>query len=107
MRTMPAGEFKAKCLAVMQEVNSTGEPLLVTKRGKPLARILPFLKPATRGNPESIFGSLWHMGVVTGDLVVSEFSDEEWDRMADERWAPFDKAAKESSCSTLTLRSGC
>ena len=32
MRTMGAGEFKAKCLAVMSEVNATGEPLLVTKR---------------------------------------------------------------------------
>jgi len=35
MRTMAAGEFKAKCLGVMTEVNSTGQPVLVTKRGKP------------------------------------------------------------------------
>ena len=32
MRTMAAGEFKAKCLAVIDEVNATGEPLLITKR---------------------------------------------------------------------------
>jgi prevent-host-death family protein len=41
MRTMAAGEFKAKCLGVMTEVNSTGQPVLVTKRGKPFARVLP------------------------------------------------------------------
>lgn len=38
---MQAGEFKAKCLAVMADVNLTGKPVLVTKRGKPLARIVP------------------------------------------------------------------
>ena len=40
-RTVPAGEFKAKCLALLDEVAKTGETLVVTKRGKPVARILP------------------------------------------------------------------
>ena len=89
MRTMPAGEFKAKCLAVMDEVNSTGEPVLVTKRGKPVARLGPVVNvPPTK---QSIFGRLRHMGVIHGDIVTSEFSDEEWDRMADEKWARLEK----------------
>ncbi|MEX2238914.1 MAG: type II toxin-antitoxin system Phd/YefM family antitoxin [Dehalococcoidia bacterium] len=41
MKTVPAGEFKAKCLKLMQEVSQSGEPLLVTKRGKPLVRVSP------------------------------------------------------------------
>ena len=45
MRTIPAGEFKAKCLAVMAEVNSTGWP---AKRGKPLSRVLPMEKTTPR-----------------------------------------------------------
>jgi len=39
---VPAGEFKAKCLALLDEVAETGETLVVTKRGKPVARVLPF-----------------------------------------------------------------
>jgi PHD/YefM family antitoxin component YafN of YafNO toxin-antitoxin module len=33
MKKMPAGEFKARCLAIMDDVNATGEPVLITKRG--------------------------------------------------------------------------
>lgn len=40
MRTMKASEFKAKCLQVLDEVQATGEPVLVTKRGKVVARLV-------------------------------------------------------------------
>lgn len=95
MRTMPAGEFKAKCLAVMAEVNSTGQPVLVTKRGKPLARVVPSEEQKPKESPESIFGCLRHMGVITGDIVSSEFTDEEWDRMFDEKWDRLEKGPTE------------
>ncbi len=36
MKRMPAGEFKAQCLAVMDKVQKTGEPVLITKHGKPV-----------------------------------------------------------------------
>ena len=91
MRTMAVGEFKAKCLAVMAEVDLTGEPLLVTKRGKPLARVLPAVDQAPKESPESIFGFMRGMGTITGDIVSSEFTDEEWDRMFDEKWDRFEK----------------
>lgn len=88
MRTMAAGEFKAKCLAVMDEVAATGEPVLITKRGKPVARLVsPEEIPAKKEDADSLFGSLRHLGTITGDIVSSEFTDEEWERMADERWA--------------------
>jgi prevent-host-death family protein len=38
-RTIPAGEFKAKCLALMDEVAATGDEIVITKRGKPVARL--------------------------------------------------------------------
>jgi prevent-host-death family protein len=41
MKQMPAGEFKARCLSVMDDVNATGEPVLITKRGMPVAKIVP------------------------------------------------------------------
>ncbi len=95
MRTIPAGEFKAKCLAIMDEVNSTGEPVLITKRGKPVARILPSQDRTSGWSPESIFGSLRHMGVITGDIVSSEFTDEEWDQMFNEKWDRVEKGPME------------
>jgi prevent-host-death family protein len=42
---VPAGEFKAKCLALLDQVRDTGEAIVVTKRGKPVARILPLEEP--------------------------------------------------------------
>jgi prevent-host-death family protein len=47
MREMKAGEFKAKCMAVMDEVAATGEPVVITKRGKPVARLVPAAKDQT------------------------------------------------------------
>jgi prevent-host-death family protein len=40
-RTISASEFKARCLALLDEVAEKGQPLVVTKRGKPVARVLP------------------------------------------------------------------
>ncbi len=39
---VPAGEFKTKCLSLLDEVAESGETLVVTKRGKPVARVVPF-----------------------------------------------------------------
>jgi len=92
MRTMGAGEFKARCLAVMDEVNSTGEAVVITKRGKPVARLLPS-QQASDEDPDSIFGFMQGMGIVAGEIVPSEFSDEDWTRMEDERWSRFERGS--------------
>jgi prevent-host-death family protein len=55
MKTIAAGEFKATCLKLMDAVAATGEPLEVTKRGKPLVRLVP--AGALRPEPRSIFGA--------------------------------------------------
>jgi len=99
MRTIAAGEFKAKCLALMDEVQASGEAVVVTKRGKPVARLGPIEYPTEhetrKESAKSIFGRMRHMGVITGDIVSSEFADEEWDRMFDEKWARFEKGPAE------------
>ena len=46
-RTIPAGEFRAKCLQLLDEVQRTGEELVVTKRGRPIARLVPTERPET------------------------------------------------------------
>lgn len=53
-RTIPAGEFKAKCLGLIDEVNDGATEVLITKRGKPVARLVPI---ATEEKPfRSVFG---------------------------------------------------
>jgi len=95
MRTIAAGEFKAKCLAVMVEVDSSEEPVLVTKRGKPLVRIVPVREGATAQPPASVLGRLRHLGKITGDVVSSEFTNDEWDRIFEEKWARFEQTVTE------------
>jgi len=41
MKKIAAGEFKARCLALMEDVRSTRQPILITKRGKPVAKLVP------------------------------------------------------------------
>ena len=83
-RTIPAGEFKAKCLALLDEVAETGEELVVTKRGKPVARVAPLTKASGRKKYRG--SSLAHMVEWTGDIVspVEEYQWEtlkEWDEL--------------------------
>ena len=77
MRTIPAGEFKAKCLAIMDEVQAGGEPVIVTKRGKPVVQISSLEKK----NERPAFDSMHGMAVITGDLIGSPYTDAEWESM--------------------------
>ncbi len=45
MKTIFASEFNKRCLAVVTEVQSTREPVIITKRGKPVARLVPTGRP--------------------------------------------------------------
>ena len=44
-RTITASEFKTKCLRLMDEVATTGEDIIITKRGKPIGRLVPLKAP--------------------------------------------------------------
>jgi prevent-host-death family protein len=41
MKTIAAGEFKARCLTLMEDVRNTREPVIITKRGRPVAKLVP------------------------------------------------------------------
>lgn len=73
MGIIAAGEFKAKCLHVLDEVSKTREPVTVTKRGKPVARVVPI--PAESGSS---------YGLAKGTMFYAEDDDllstgEAWD----------------------------
>ena len=55
MKKVAIAEFKATCLRLMDRVATSGEPLEVTKRGKPLVRLIP---AATADQPTRIFGAM-------------------------------------------------
>jgi len=73
MKKMAAGEFKVHCLAVMDEVAAKRESVLITKRGKPVAKLVPVGK-----EKDDIFGFLKGKGKVTGDVVSPALTPEEW-----------------------------
>jgi len=62
---MSAAEFKAKCLQAMDEVAETGEPVLVTKRGRPVAQLVPIVR-----KPKTLRGFLKGKVRACGDLVA-------------------------------------
>ncbi len=74
MRTIKASEFKAKCLKIMDEVAATGETVEITKRGVPVARLVP----ATR-QPKTLIGALKGSVTILGDIISPV--DVEWNAL--------------------------
>lgn len=75
---MAAGEFKAHCLAVMDEVAATREPVVITKRGKPVAKVVP----VDGSKPKKFLGRL--EGVLPppkGDLTEPTVPLEDWEML--------------------------
>ncbi len=62
-RTITASEFKAKCLKIMDEVAESGERVVITKRGKPVAEL-----SQARELRSPIFGSMRHTMKIIGDI---------------------------------------
>jgi prevent-host-death family protein len=79
---MKASEFKAKCLQVLDEVQATGEPVLVTKRGKVVARLVQAEQPRDETPLERlrrVFPNAGKRNHVS-DFDINEGMDEEWRR---------------------------
>ena len=79
-RRIAAGEFKAKCLAILDEVNGTGQGVVITKRGVPVGKLIPFEEK----NVDSLFGRLKGIVEIVGDpddLIKPIFPEEDWDML--------------------------
>lgn len=75
MRSIRASEFKAKCLAILDEVERTGEPVTILKRGKPVARLVP----PTRGESKYPQDSLKGTVKILGDVIEPVLPAEAWE----------------------------
>ena len=74
MKQMAAGEFKAQCLAIMDQVRESGEPVLITKHGKPVAKLVP-----AHNNADDIFGYMAGKVKIVGDIVGPVTPVEYWE----------------------------
>jgi prevent-host-death family protein len=73
MKTMAAGSFKTNCLAVMDQVQARHETVVITKHGKPVAKLVP-----VNTDTDEIYDFLAGKGVVNGDIVSPAVSPDEW-----------------------------
>ncbi len=73
MKKMAAGFFKIHCLAVMDEVQAKRETVVITKHGKPVAKLVPADK-----STDDIYNFLAGRGAIAGDIVGPALSDEDW-----------------------------
>lgn len=63
MKRMPAGAFKAHCLTVMKDIQATGEPVIVTKRGAPVVKVVP-----VASEKNNLFGCMAGKVKIVGDI---------------------------------------
>lgn len=78
MESVSISEFKATCLARLERVRRTGERLVITRRGKPVAEVVPPSPPAGR---RSWFGARKGTGRILGDMVSPVVPASEWEAM--------------------------
>ena len=71
---IPAGEFKAKCLHLLDEVAEQRARLVITKRGKPVAKLVPIDEEPV----DDIYGCMTGTGRILGDIVSSPLDESEW-----------------------------
>ncbi len=76
MKKIAAGKFKAQCLKVMEQVRATREPVLITKRGQPLAKLIPVEKAS-----DDFIGRLEGVFTIVGDIESPIVPWEDWDAL--------------------------
>lgn len=75
MEAIAISKFKATCLAVLEQVNKTGKPVLVTRFGKPVAEIKP---PTPLKKSKRVLGSMKGTAKILGDIVSPAIDEDEW-----------------------------
>ena len=78
MKRIPAGRFKTHCLSLMDEVQATREPVLITKRGRPVARLVPAEVPK---KSDDIFGCLRGVIQISGDIESPVVPLQDWNAL--------------------------
>jgi len=73
MKKMAAGAFKVHCFAILDEVQAKRETVIITKHGKPVAKLVPVNK-----DTNEIYNFLGGKGATSGDVIRHALSSEDW-----------------------------
>jgi len=79
METIGISKFKATCLAVLERVRRTGKPVLITRRGEPVAEVVP---PPPRTEGATWLGAMRGTGRIVGDVVSPAGEAEDWEALS-------------------------
>jgi len=79
MKEVAISEFKAKCLALLDQVQKTKKPILVTRFGKPLAEVVPHVPAA----PADWMGSMKGRMEILGDIISPANDESDWEVLRD------------------------
>lgn len=71
MKTIAASEFKAKCLALLDEIAKTGEGVTVLKRGQPVAQVIPVVPRQHQYPQQTLLGTVEILGDIVGPVLPS------------------------------------
>ena len=76
MEQIPISKFKAACSALLDKVKRTGQPVLLTRKGEPIAQVIP-APPHVR--PKSWVGTFQSSGKIVGDIIGPATDESEWE----------------------------
>jgi prevent-host-death family protein len=76
MQEIAISKFKATCLAVLERVRKTRNPVRVTRFGRPVADVVP---PSASPRPQSWLGVLAGTGQIQGDIVAPAADERDWE----------------------------
>ena len=79
MREIAISEFKAKCLALLDQVQKTKQPIRITRRGRPIAEVGP---PSPTDNRDWI-GSMKGKSKILGDIISPASEESDWEVLRD------------------------
>ncbi|HUJ95223.1 MAG TPA: type II toxin-antitoxin system Phd/YefM family antitoxin [Terriglobales bacterium] len=80
MERIAISKFKATCLAVLERVRKTGQPILVTRFGEPVAEIVP---PPAAPQSGRWLGSAKGTAKIVGDIVSPASDEDDWEALRD------------------------
>ena len=78
MEEMAISKFKATCLAALERVRRTKQPILITRRGEPIAEIVP---PSPPPRSAGWLGCAEGTGRIIGDLVAPVVDEDDWEAL--------------------------
>lgn len=78
--TIPISKFKATCLRLLDNVKKTGQSILVTRKGEPIALVTP---PPPPPKPERWLGCMKDQVEIIGDIISPVLDEKEWEVLKD------------------------